>query len=230
MGSHDFDPNGWQPERPEHERLPDDEIDLTGAVEQPASLIDVIGDAIVEAGENGEVPDWGARVMARYLANIIGGADSGLHHFAVTAKGNHDKMFDELGELWEQYSNDEFVGEIINRLGTYLVAAERQPRGSAEPTEADAPSDLDLAREAFYQLPDVVREIAAITFEDAYFASCESLEAVARHVAADHEVWELLETTGLAHVASPDDRLLLSLAHQRWDIVKHKGRIYLFEK
>lgn len=230
MGSHDFDPTGSQPERPEHERMPDDEIDLTGAVEQPASLIDVIGDAVVEAGEGGEVPDWGARVMARYLANIIGGADSGLHHFAVTANGDHDKMLDELGELWEQYSGDEFVGEIINRLGTYLIATERDARGSKSPAVAEEPDDASLARQAFLELPDVTTETSDADFQESYYRSFPSLEAVAQHVAGSHEVWELLEATGLSHVASPDARLLLSLAHQRWDIVGHQGRFYLFEK
>lgn len=230
MGSHDFDPTGSQPERPEHERMPDDEIDLTGAVEQPASLIDVIGDAVVEAGEGGEVPDWGARVMARYLANIIGGADSGLHHFAVTANGDHDKMLDELGELWEQYSGDEFVGEIINRLGTYLIATERDARCSKSPAVAEEPDDASLARQAFLELPDVTTETSDADFQESYYRSFPSLEAVAQHVAGSHEVWELLEATGLSHVASPDARLLLSLAHQRWDIVGHQGRFYLFEK
>lgn len=227
MNSHENEPNRG----PEREQLPDYEIDLTGSVEQPAGLLDVIGDAIVEAGDEGEVPDWGARVMARYLANIIGGTDSGLHHFAVTSQGDHDKMFDELAELWEQYSDDKLVGEIINRLGTYLVAAGWKPQATQATGTPETPrEDEDRAHEAFLQLPDVTEETDSGAFHEAYYRSFASLEAVAEHIAEDNDARELLRAWGLPQGVTTDSRHLLALARQRWDIVQLKGRFYLFEK
>ncbi len=227
MNSHENEPNRG----PEREQLPDYEIDLTGSVEQPAGLLDVIGDAIVEAGDEGEVPDWGARVMARYLANIVGGTDSGLHHFAVTEHGDHDEMFDELAELWEQYSDDELVGEIINRLGTYLVGVGRTARAAQDADSTEVPhKDEYLAFAAFQQLPDVTEATLPEAFHEAYYRSFASLEAVAEHVAEDNDAGELLRAWDLPPSAKPDSRHLLALAHQRWDIVQLKGRFYLFEK
>lgn len=227
MSGHESISNGGSHERPEHERLPDYEIDLTGSVNQPDGLMDVIGDAIIEAGDDGEVPDWGARVMARYLANIMGGTNSALHHFAVTTRADYDRMGDELSQLWEQYADDDLVGEIINRLGTYLIAA---VRAMGESTQPEGPQTPDSALQAFLQLPDVSDETAASDFHESYYGSFRTIEAVVQHVGATHDVWELLEEAGLSHLASPDRGLLLKLARQRWDIVQHDGRFHLFEK
>ena len=88
------------PDQPAHDRLHDYEIDLTGVVEQTESLITVIGDAIIEAGDDNEVPDWGARVMARFLANRLVEPNSALHHFAVTGHAAYDRIGNELADLW----------------------------------------------------------------------------------------------------------------------------------
>ena len=71
MGEIERRPGPEPPEKPDREQIGDEEIDLTGVVDQTDSLKDVIGDAIIEAGSDGEVPEWGARAMARLLANLL---------------------------------------------------------------------------------------------------------------------------------------------------------------
>ncbi len=120
--------------RPEHERLEPWEIDLTGSTEQDDSLRDVIGDAIHEAtATGGEIPDWGARTIARALANRLPDATSALHTLAVTGTGDQARLSAELADLYD--SGDAEVREWVNWLGTYLINQHREP-GSAEP---DAP-------------------------------------------------------------------------------------------
>src|SRR5690349_8882847 len=89
------------PDTPESERLWPGEIDLTGVVEQEDSLRDVIGDAFYEAEQSGgEVPEWGARTLARALADRLDNPQIGaLHHFAVTGKSDKEAIGLELARL-----------------------------------------------------------------------------------------------------------------------------------
>ena len=221
-------------EQPEHDQLDESEIDLTGVVEQTESLMDVIGDALIEAGDDGEVPEWGARAMARLLANLLGESGSALHHFAVTGQGTFEQIGRDLDILWEDRDRDDVTSELINRLATYLITLERKAHqeraGNFSETTRALIAEHGPAFEAFLQLPDVTEDNALHGFHEAYYRSFDSLEAVAQDVAESHEVYQLLEDASLSHVASPDQRLLLKLARQRWDIVPHNKRLYLFEK
>ena len=107
---------------PEQERLWPGQIDMTGVVEQDDALRDVIGDAIYEAEESGgEVPEWGARTLARALANQLQNPQSGaLHHFAVTGRVDKEAIGVELAGIYEG-TPDEEVKEWVNWLGTYIV-------------------------------------------------------------------------------------------------------------
>ncbi|MTD46709.1 hypothetical protein GKE82_21050 [Conexibacter sp. W3-3-2] len=221
-------------EQPEHDQLDESEIDLTGVVEQTESLMDVIGDALIEAGDDGEVPEWGARAMARLLANLLGESGSALHHFAVTGQGTFEQIGQDLDVLWEDPDRTEVTSEVINRLATYLITVERKAHqeraGNFSETTRALIAEHGPAFEAFLQLPDVTENNALHGFHEVYYRSFDSLEAVAQDVAESHEVYQLLEEASLSHVASPDQRLLLKLARQRWDIVPHNKRLYLFEK
>jgi hypothetical protein len=121
-----------EPHGPENEQLWPGEIDLTGTTRQDDALADVIGDAIGEAeASNGEVPDWGARSLARALANERDDPLEGaLHHFAVTGRADPEAIARELADLY-QATTDEQIREWINWLGTYVI---RLPDESA-PTE-----------------------------------------------------------------------------------------------
>lgn len=119
---------------PELERLWPGEIDMTGVVSQDDALADVIGDAIGEAeASGGEVPEWGARSLARALANERDDPQSGaLHHFAVTGRADRETIFDELARIYEDTVDDE-VKEWVNWLGTYIVNL-CDDESQAEPT------------------------------------------------------------------------------------------------
>ena len=233
MNSHETgDSNNDRPQ-PEHERLPDYEIDLTGVVAQNESRTMAIGDAIVKAGPGGEVPEWGARVMARYLANRLAEPASALHHFAVTGRADYEGIGNELAMLWEA-PRDDLVTEVINRLGTYFIATYRTAQQEAEASYSDETraliEQLGPPFVAFLTLPDVTEANASETFHESYFGSFASLEEIAQHVGETHEVWRLLDDASLSHLASPDLRLLIKLAQERWDSVHHEDHYYLFEK
>ncbi|SMD14464.1 hypothetical protein [Kibdelosporangium aridum] len=130
--SPDDDPRG-----PEAERLHPAEIDLTGAIQQDDALQDVIDDAIVEAvAVNGEVPDWGARAIARALANRLDDPISGpLHHFAATSHADKEAIARELAGMHSSISPDDTeTRDWINRLGTYVIKLPDQEEPPQEQT------------------------------------------------------------------------------------------------
>lgn len=133
-----------EPRGPDHDRLDSGEIDLTGATRQDGDLIDVIGDAIHEAeAGDGRLPDWGARTLARALANERDDPLSGaLHHFAITGRANPEAIAHELADLY-QATTDEQIREWINWLGTYVI---RMPDNAeaVEPTGSPDDDALDL--------------------------------------------------------------------------------------
>jgi len=108
---------------PDRENLAPGEIDLTGATEQEDDLRDVIGDAIHEAeASGGEIPAWGARTIARALANRTGSTDAALHHYAETGKIDPDKIYRELAEAYADPTGSPQTRSWVNWLGTYLVS------------------------------------------------------------------------------------------------------------
>lgn len=135
-----------EPHGHEGERLWPGEIDLTGATRQDDALADVIGDAIGEAESGGgEVPDWGARTLARALANERDDPLSGsLHHFAVTGRADREAIARELADLY-QATTDEEIRTWINWLGTHVIRLPDEPARQAAAGDqniepADAPS------------------------------------------------------------------------------------------
>lgn len=120
-----------EPHGHEGERLWPGEIDLTGVVRQDDDLADVIGDAIGEAeGNAGELPDWGARTLARALANERDDPlDGALHRFAVTGQAEPEAIAHELADLYER-TDDAEIREWVNWLGTYVI---RMPDRESHP-------------------------------------------------------------------------------------------------
>lgn len=136
-----------EPHGPENERLWPGEIDLTGATRQDDALADVIGDAIAEAeADRSEVPEWGARTLARALANERDDPLSGaLHHFAVTGHVDAEAMARELADLYEA-TTDEQIREWINWLGTYVIRLPDEPVPPDEARDAAAATTPDRDR------------------------------------------------------------------------------------
>ena len=128
---------------PDRENLDPGEIDLTGATEQEDDLADVIGDAIHEAETSGgEIPEWGARTIARALANRTGSTDAALHHYAVTGRIDPDKIYRELAEVYADPTASLQTRSWVNWLGTYLVNQ-----------TVDADPDPDATDEAIDEAP-----------------------------------------------------------------------------
>lgn len=239
--------------RPEHERLEPWEIDLTGSTEQDDSLRDVIGDAIHEAtAAGGEVPEWGARTIARALANRLPDATSALHTFAVTGTGDQARLSAELADLYG--SGDAEVREWVNWLGTYLIKPSREP-GSAEPdapltatSSANSPEKAlpEQAAEglrehgdafrAYLQLPDIQadRDDLAEAFHEFYVGSFPTMDALLDQLTEvrdwEHALSELAGHWGIDGLVSLDRRKVEQIARETWDIVELNGRFYAFNK
>jgi hypothetical protein len=120
---------------------------MTGVIRQDDALVDVIGDAIGEAkADGGEVPEWGARTIARALANERDDPFNGaLHHFAVTGRAAPEAMAQELAELYERTTYEE-IREWINWLGTYVINLPDTAGTSSEVTTT--PDDNSHDRDA----------------------------------------------------------------------------------
>lgn len=151
---------------PEQERLWPGEIDFTGSVAQDDALVDVIYDAISEVeGTEDPVPEWGARTLARALANELPDPQSGaLHHFAITGRVDKLAIGTELMNLYTSTRSDEIV-EWIAQLDRYIT---NLPTDDAtEPTEPD-PSQLPSEEVPIDGTPlDQVRAYLRIAFAEA---------------------------------------------------------------
>lgn len=224
-----------RPEQPDREQIHDDELDLTGVVDQPEMLAETIFRAIRITDPENEVPEWGARAMARYLANqLTGNTTSALHHFAATGHVDHERLSVELADLQYATQSRDTIGVIV-WLASYLNAIAEQERLDRE---ASYPKHLrDLIAEfgpafaAFLRLPDAARQpdIREL-FEVVYYGGFDSVDALVADVASSLEVDAKLREADLDQVASPDFQKLVQMAFTRWDIVRYGGRFYLFEK
>lgn len=159
--------------QPLHEHNPDLEagdIDLSGATDQPDDLRDVIGDAIVEARKaSGEVPEWGARAIARALANLQRAHPyevSALNQFAATGTGDAEQITVEAMHFYTEPDATPEVMEWINYLGTYLIHfPPEQARGPEALTQVSAYLDESFrqADEAGHSIgTDDARAIATL--------------------------------------------------------------------
>lgn len=127
---------------PEPERFYAGEVDLTGAARQDDVLADVIGDAIVES-ENGEFPEWGARSLARALANERDDPLSGaLHHFAVTGRADTAAIGRELAELYEG-TVDEQIKTWAGWLSVYIANLPDTEGETGEPANPSPNLQMD---------------------------------------------------------------------------------------
>lgn len=217
-------PDGHVPnDRPEQERLEPGEIDLTGAARQDNDLRDVIGDAIVEAqAHNGEVPEWGARVIARYLANRQHTPSSALDQFARSGRADKQVIGYELHQIWNDPNADPQGKEWTNWLGTYLINAPDDPE---KIIGTDRPDHIKRAVErqgpafaALLTLPDVTYDNALHLFDNAYLGSYDTREAI---------VDDTINTLGLEDA---DETEVLQMAQEAFDIVAYVGRYYVFAK
>jgi hypothetical protein len=166
---HPHEPDDEDRNVPELEKLADGEIDMTGAINQEDKLQDTIADALIEAESSGELPDWGARVIARALANRLYGTSGALHHYAVTGRIDRVGLARELAIIYTS-TGDEEERDWVSLLANHLVT-QIDP---TVPTEQADPDGVPPAEEA--QPP------AVIPFEG---TPLQQVSAYLRHVFAE---------------------------------------------
>lgn len=109
-----------KPLGPEDEHFHPAVIDMTGVLEQDDAYGELIYDAINEFQEHGVLPDWGARTLARALANERDNRFSGaLHHFAVTGRVDKNAMQRELKSIHDATADEVIRGWTV-LLGIYV--------------------------------------------------------------------------------------------------------------
>ncbi|TNC23702.1 hypothetical protein [Amycolatopsis alkalitolerans] len=135
---------------------------MTGVIRQDDALVDVIGDAIGEAkADGGEVPEWGARTLARALANERDDPMSGaLHHFAITGRADREAIAKELAELYQR-TTDEEIREWINWLGMYVINLPDTAGTSGDATTPDDTLDEDALNDMVERLRSTCAEADA---------------------------------------------------------------------
>jgi hypothetical protein len=164
---------------PDRENLAPGEIDLTGTTEQEDDLADVIGDAIHEAETSGgEIPAWGARTIARALANRISSTDAALHHYAVTGRIDPDKIYRELAEAYTDPTGSPQTRSWVNWLGTYLV--NQTPDTDPDPDAIDeAPDEAPIGGSALDKVTHYLRHACREADERGQPISDEDARAIA---------------------------------------------------
>lgn len=232
---------------PERERLSSGEIDLTGAVDTDEDLADVIGDALFEAEARGALPDWGARPIARALANEYSEGPTALHHFAATGRVDLQQLSRELALIYSQTPEQHEVRTWVGWLTRY-IQAHSVPTDAAS-TEADR-AQLDplldrvgealqqhgAAFRAYLRLPtvDIDQPDLLKGFQDYYVGSFDSMAALVDELtdarACMEAVREVASRWDFANFITLDYRRLSMAARETWNVVFLEGRLYVFLK
>jgi hypothetical protein len=219
---------------PAREKLESGEIDLTGSVPQPDALADVIFDAITEAGGVGEkIPDWGAGVIARELANRIP-VPGTLHHYAVTGNVDHLGLARELA-IHAQFG-DAQTKELCDLLGLYLI---KQPAGRPGHPADTAPAVERGLQEhgspfwAYLQLhPGEAPDDVVERFNDFHMGSFASLNDVADELTEIKEMKQAIkeaeERWGFGDFVKFDQERLERTIRATWDVVEFDGKFHVF--
>ncbi|MFJ9781082.1 hypothetical protein ACIRSS_15945 [Amycolatopsis sp. NPDC101161] len=220
---------------PAREKLESGEIDLTGSVQQPDALADVIFDAVTEAGGVGEkIPDWGARVIARELANRIP-VPGTLHHYAVTGSVDHAGLARELS-IHAQFG-DVQTKELADLLGLYLI---KQPGGRpGHPSDGTSLVERGLREHgapfwAYLQLHDVESGSDDLVerFNDFHIGSFASLNDIVEEFTEIKDfkaaVKEAEDRWGFEDFVKFDQERLERTVRATWDVIEFDGKFHVF--
>jgi len=235
--------NDREPDVPEPEKLAPGEIDLTGATDQDVQLYSYIYDALHDAEHDGRLPDWGARAVARALANDLVDSVSALHQYAVTGRMDRSRVAAELATIYGHISFGDTAGQLVNRLAAYVLdqpdpdgtTDENAPRPSIEHVHEGIRRHGD-AFKAFLRLADVGIDFPDIvkSFEDIYIGSFDTLEALVEQLTDLGQWREAIDTVteqwGIGDFVSFDYRKLYRVALETWSIVGLDGKLHVFTK
>ncbi|MBB1152461.1 hypothetical protein [Amycolatopsis dendrobii] len=235
MEQHPRSPDDRDRHIPNREKLDSGEIDLTGSVPQPGALADVIFDAVSEAGGDGEkIPDWGARVIARELANRIP-VPGTLHHYAVTGTVDHVGLAREL-EIHANFGDPQ-TKELADLLGLYLI---KQPAGRpGHQSDGATPVERGLREHgapfwAFLQLKNIDTDSDELVqrFADFHIGSFASLSEILDTLTEikgfKAAIKEVAERWGFEDYIVLDRERLARTVLATWDVVEFNGKFHVF--
>lgn len=190
MTNHEHLPDSNDPDRPgpEQEYLQPGDIDFTGAVPQRDDMLDLIGDAFTEANASGgELPDWGARAIARILADGLE-PGSALHQFTVTGRADPDAISAETIPIYNAPDTPAEVKRWIDYLGTYLIHQDDDAETPTAPPTADISSEritsVDISGKPGEEVAvTAIREAVRLARDTGDLIPRWTAHAIARHLA-----------------------------------------------
>jgi hypothetical protein len=250
----EFQPNHRPDDEPQgsgHEQLDPGEIDFTGVVSQEKDLADVIHDAISSALLEGPIPEWGARTIARALANRLYYRFSGpLHSFAITGDLAPDSVVAQLVEVFNDTSDKE-VREWAAWLGEYVISlsddtdqTDTETQADPMPKTGDLPSGYSqitqglrthgVAFRAYLHLPDTDwnRDGLLEGFKDFYIGSYSSMSALLDELTEANKCQAAMDEIAIRYGfegAAKLDRVMVdNYVRVTWDVIEAGGELHVF--
>lgn len=215
---------------------------------EPRGLADVIADALAQAEAIGsEIPEWGARAIARSLAARIDTPTPSLNDFDLTADADLKDISREVMPLYNEPDCSDGVKRQIDYLLTFLLRRQHPLKVSTAGGDTITSRQLtERAHEgirlygdafrAFLKLPDISVDAPALleTFDECYidrFASMDDLlDSLTERNDWQSAVDRLADQLGIAGYITLDQEGIAAHARDTWDIVRHGDALYVFEK
>lgn len=236
-----------EPQRPET-TTGDGEQSHIPSAEETRSVDDVISDALAEAAAaDSEIPEWGARAIARSLAAQTDAPTPALHALDVTADADLEAVSAEVMPLYNQPDCPDSVRRQIDYLLTFLLGRQRPLEAPAVTGGATAPRELpERAQEgirlygdafrAFLKLPDISADAPDLleTFGECYLDRFASMDDILDSLTERHywqvAIDELADRLGIPGYIVLDQELIADHTRDTWDIVRYGGALYVFDK
>ena len=231
-----------------HERS-DPELPVLPA--RAVDLANIIGDAFDEAdASGGELTEWGARAIARSLADQDNEPSPALESFAVTGEGDLEAISREAMPIYNQPSCSAWTKQQIDYLLTILLDRARSTlAATTSPAESTDTSEETLSPQAieginqhgdafraFLKLPDINQHDPNLldSFHEFFvgrFASIDHLVDNLTEIALwEREIDALAERHGIPGYISLDLEAIKDHVRDTWDIVSYRGALYAFDK
>lgn len=214
----------------------------------PARAVDlanIIGDAFDEAdASGGELTEWGARAIARSLADQYNEPNPVLERFADTGESDLEAISREAMPIYNQPSCSAWMKQQIDYLLTFLLDRARSTPAESKDTSEQTLSPQAIeginqhgdAFRAFLELPDINQNDPNLldSFHEFFvgrFASIDHLLDSLTEIALwEREIDALADRHGIPGYISLDMEAIKAHVRDTWDIVSYRGALYAFEK
>lgn len=239
MTNHESEPRNHERDNPERPALP----------EEPANLNAIIGEAFDEAdASGGELTEWGARAIARSLAEQRDEPSPALKSFATTGEGDLEALSLEAMPIHNQPGCSTWVKQQVDYLLTFLLERARPPAThamltaeSAAPTEAmPSPQAIEGINQhgdafrAFLTLPDIKPDDPGVldSFHECFVGRFASMDEILQSL-TEIDMWQAEADALGDHLGIPvylDHQFIAAHLRDTWDIVRFGSARYVFEK